>query len=393
VTTAERRSSLWRLPAVRSLFAVNALAFLSYSLLISALPAHASQLGYGLTAAGSVTTVFLVATVLAQAAVPALVHRLGLGPVLLAGLLSLGLPAPLYLLAEDVRWFAVVSAVRGFGFAVVTVLGATVAAQAVPPERRGESLGIYGLAIALPTIAAVPGGAALTLAGSFGWVAAASAAPVLACLFVPRLVRALGPPPEPGSAGGAARAAVRAALLPSVLLTVVTLAGAGFFTFLPIERPDGSLAAVALLLYGLTSAASRWQAGVLVDRVGARLLLPTALALGVLGLVLLAGGLVADGAPATALVLAGALLLGVTYGAVQNLTLVLALARAGDGPTATVSAVWNACYDSGTAIGALLVGLVAAEAGLPLTYVFTAVLLALALPLAVSLPRALRSAG
>jgi hypothetical protein len=66
---------------------------------------------------------------------------------------------------------------------------------------------------------------------------------------------------------------------------------------------------------------------------------------------------------------------------------VLALARAGDGPAATVSAVWNACYDSGTAIGALLVGAVAAGIGLPATYVLTAGLLAVVLPLAAALGR------
>jgi hypothetical protein len=55
--------------------------------------------------------------------------------------------------------------------------------------------------------------------------------------------------------------------------------------------------------------------------------------------------------------------------------------------------VWNASYDGGTALGALVVGLVAAQAGLPLTYVLVAVLLTLTLPLAVTLPRALRSAG
>jgi predicted MFS family arabinose efflux permease len=395
MTAVGQRSSLWRLPAVRSLVALNVLGFLSYSLLLSALPAHAAALGYGLTAAGSVTTVFLVATVLAQVTVPALVHRLGLGPVLIGGLLALGLPSPLYLLAEDVRWFAVVSAVRGIGFAVLTVLGSTVAAEAVPPERRGESIGIYGLAIAVPTIAAVPGGVALTLAGHFGLVAALSAAPVLACAFVPGLVRAVGARAEPGSGGAGSRAAVRAALAPSLVLLVVTFAGAGFFTFLPIERPDGSLAAVALLLYGLASAVCRWRAGVLVDRLGARLLLPGSLAAGVLGLGLLALGLVTDGAPGAGAVLVGALLLGVAYGAVQNLTLVLALARAGDGPTATVSAVWNACYDTGTAIGALLLGAVAAGIGLPTSYLLTAALLAVVLPLAAALGRtALRpSAG
>jgi MFS family permease len=392
VTTAERRGSLWRLPAVRSLVAVNLLAFLSYSLLLSALPAHAAELGSGLTAAGSVTTVFLLATVAAQATVPALVARFGVGRVLVAGLLALGLPAPLYLLADDVRWFAVVSVVRGFGFAVITVLGSTIAAQAVPPERRGESIGIYGLAVSVPTLVAVPGGTALTLAGHFPVVAALAAAPVVATVFVPGLVRALRGPGSARQERGS-RAAVRAALVPSVLLLLVTFAGAGLLTFLPIERPDGALAAVALFAFGVSTALARWQAGLLVDRLGARVLLPAGMACGVGGLLLVALGLHLHDATGTTAVLAGVLVLGIAYGSVQNLTLVLAFARAGEAQQATVSAVWNACFDSGTAIGALVVGAVAASAGLPLTYVFVAVALALALPLAVTLPRSLRSAG
>ncbi|CCH86883.1 Arabinose efflux permease family protein [Modestobacter italicus] len=387
MTVVQRRTSLWRLPAIRSLVGLNVLGFLSYSLLLSALPAHAAGLGSGLTAAGSVTTVFLVATVLAQAAVPALVARLGAGPVLVVGLVAMGAPSPLYLLADDVRWFAVVSVARGIGFAVLTVLGSTLAAQAVPAARRGESIGIYGLAISLPTLAAVPGGTALTLAGHFPVVAGLAAAPVLAVVFVPGLVRAIGRPAEPERAGSS-RAAVRAAALPSLLLLVVTLAGGGLVTFLPIERPDGVLAAAALLAFGLGTAVCRWGAGVLADRSGARVLLPGALALGVAGLLLVALGLRTDGGGAA--VLAGSAALGAGYGAVQNLTLVLALARAGEGRTATVSAVWNACFDTGTAVGALAVGAVAAQLGLPVTYVLVAVLLAAVLPVAVTLPRALR---
>jgi predicted MFS family arabinose efflux permease len=389
VTKAEQRSSLWRLPAVRSLFAVTVLGISSFSLLLSALPAHAADTGAGLTAAGSVTTVFLVVTVLVQGTVPALVRRWGLGPVLAGGLVALGLPAPLYLLGDDVRWLVAVSAVRGIGFAVLTVLGSTIAAQAVPPERRGESIGIFGLGAAVPSLVAVPAGAALTLAGHFAWVAVVAAASLLALGFVPGLVRALGRPPEVAAPGGS-RAAVRAAAAPSLVLLVVTLAGGGLVTFLPIERPDGWLAAVALLVFGLSTALCRWQAGVLVDRMGARALLPATLASGVVGMLLVALGLRSDGTPGAGTVLAGVLALGVAYGAVQNLTLVIALARVGEGQTATVSAVWNACYDSGTAIGALAVGAVAAELGLPLTYVLVALCLALVLPLAVTLPRALR---
>jgi predicted MFS family arabinose efflux permease len=117
----------------------------------------------------------------------------------------------------------------------------------------------------------------------------------------------------------------------------------------------------------------------------------TVLLTGIAGLLLVAAGLHA-GTGGDPVVLAGAAAFGLTYGAVQNLTLVIALARAGERGTETVSAVWNACYDSGTAIGALAVGAVATQLGLPLTYAVVAGLLALVLPMALTLPRALRSA-
>ena len=380
------RASLWRLPAVRAMFAVTLLGITSYALLLSALPAYAAGTGAGLVAAGSATTVFLVATVLAQGTVPALVRRWGLAPVLSAGLVALGAPAPLYLAGDDVRWLLAVSAVRGVGFAVLTVLGAAIAAQAVPPERRGESIGIYGLGAALPTLAAVPGGAALTLAGHFPWVAVLAASALLALPFVPGLVRALGPSPD-DAAPGSSRAAVRASAAPSLVLLTVTLAGGGLVTFLPIERPDGALATTALLLFGLSTAFCRWRVGVLVDRIGARVLLPAALGSGVAGLALVALGLSTAGPAGTGSLLLGGLGLGVAYGAVQNLTLVVSLARAGEGRTATVSAMWNASFDTGTAIGALAVGAVAAGLGLPVTYLLVAVLLALVLPVAVAVGR------
>jgi len=73
---------------------------------------------------------------------------------------------------------------------------------------------------------------------------------------------------------------------------------------------------------------------------------------------------------------------GIGFGAAQNLTLLAAFARAGEGGTTAASAMWNAAFDGGTAAGALLVGVVAAGIGLDLTYVVVAVLLAAAVPLA-----------
>jgi len=295
----------------------------------------------------------------------------------------MGLPSPFYVLDDGLGWISALSAVRGAGFAVLTVLGATLAARVAPPERRGESVGLYGLAIAIPNLVAVPAGVALVLDGHVGWLAWLAASPVLGAFLVPLLVRSVAPEPGSGPAG-TRRAAVRAALLPSAVLFLVTMAGGGLVTFLPIERPDGVLATVALLLFGVTGAVTRWRSGTLSDRLGTGLLLPLALVVAAVGLVLTAVGL----GGGTGWVLAGAAVFGAGYGAAQNLTLVAAFARAGNAGTTTASAMWNASFDAGTAIGALVLGFVAAGIGLDWTYVVVGASLAAAVPLASAAARA-----
>jgi predicted MFS family arabinose efflux permease len=381
--TVEKQASLWRAPAMRALVGVTVLGFASYCLTLASLPTYAVQGGARASTAGIVTAVLLVVTIAVQAVVPALTARFGQARVLVIGLVALGAPSPLYAVDDGLLWLSALSAVRGIGFAVLTVLGATLAAQVAPVERRGEAIGIYGLSIAVPNLIAVPAGVALVLDGHAGWLAWLAASPLLGLAFVPTLVRAM-PPAEVQGRAGAGRTAAMAALAPSVVLLVVTLAGGGLVTFLPIERPEGALATAALLLFGLTGAVTRWGAGLLADRLGSRRLLPAALGLGAVGLVAVAAGLVAgDG-----WVLVGAAVFGAGFGAVQNLTLLSAFARAGAGGATSASAMWNASFDAGTAAGALGLGIIAVGLGLPWTYVLTAALLVAVLPVALASTRA-----
>ena len=378
--TTGHRTSLWRLPAMRALVGATGLGFAGYCLTLASLPAYAVTAGASADTAGVVTAVFLLVTVAGQSVVPALTARFGLGPVLAAGLLLLGAPSPLYVLDDGIAWLSAVSAVRGAGFAVLTVLGAVLAAQVAPAGRRGESIGLYGLAIAVPNLLAVPAGVALVLDGHAAALAWLAASPVLALPLVPGLARTVH---WERAAGGSSRQAVRAALAPSVVLLLITLAGGGLMTFLPIERPDGALATAALLLFGITGALTRWRAGLLADRVGTARLLPAALVVGAAGLAAVALGL----GTTDAVVLAGAAVFGAGYGAVQNLTLVTAFARAGQSGSTAASAMWNASFDTGTAVGALVLGLVAAGVGLPWTYVLVAGVLLAGLPTALTATR------
>lgn len=355
MTAAAAAGSLWRLPAVRRLVAVTLLGFVGFAATLAALPWWAVQGGATLGRAGLVTTAMLTTTVLTQAMVPTMVRRFGSGRSLALGLVALGAPSPLYLLSSDLLSLMAVSAVRGTGFAVLTVVGSTLTWSLAPPGRHGEAAGIYGLAIGLTGVAAVPGAVALAQNVGFVPVALLATVPVLA---VPSALRMARDDRTAGVAGAVPRhgRAVVAVLVPSVLLLVVTLAGSGVVTFLPIERPDGLSAPLTLLLFGATSAVARWRAGMLADRIGTRLLLPAAAVLGAAGLGGVTAALLVGDDPL--LLVAGAVA-GVGYGAVQNLTLVAAFARVDPVDTPTASAVWNLCFDGGTAVGAVVVGALA----------------------------------
>lgn len=394
--TTTTEGSLWRLEGIRQLVTVTLLGFVGFAATLSALPWWAVQGGATLAQAGLVTTAMLTATVATQTAVPALVRRFGSGRSLAGGLLALGLPAPLLALTSDLVPLLLISAVRGTGFAVLTVVGSTLTFTLAPRGRHGEAAGIYGLAIGLTSVAVVPGAVALAQNVGFWPVAVLATLPVLAVPYALRMARQEAAATSTACDGAPRHMhAVLAVAVPSLLLLVVTLAGSGLVTFLPIERPLGLLAPAGLLLFGATSALFRWRAGLLADRVGTRRLLPSSAVVCAVGLAGVGLGLVLD---RDWVVLSGAAVGGVGYGAVQNLTLVAAFARVDPVDTPTASAVWNLCFDGGTAVGAVAVGALAAwgasggePVGIPAALGVTAALVLLAAPL--GLIRASRASG
>lgn len=405
---AARAGSLWRLPAMRLLALYTLAGFTGFFATMSALPAWIAQRGIAGSLAGLVTTMLLIATVLTQTMVPRLLQRFGMTTTLAIGSVALGAPSLLFLVDGGYGWVLAICAARGIGFGILTVLGSMLTARIVPPERRGEAVGIYGLAIAVPNLLAVAGGVALVATGNFAVVAILGAAPLLGLATVRALARAAGPGdgpaigidgrrspadqdggPADGAARGAAgsraarRAARNAAFGPAIVLTAVTLANGGYMTYLPIARPDGALATLALLVWGATGALARWRVGLFADRSGLRLLLPSASVLSGVGIGIVVGGIVGGGTAGAAVVLIGSAVLGVGYGSAQNLTLVAAFIRARHRETTTVSAVWNVGFDAGTAIGSALVGALTVVMAIPGALALTTVLIAASLPLAV----------
>jgi predicted MFS family arabinose efflux permease len=312
--------------------------------------------------------VLLTATVLAQLAVPRALVSWGTGRVLVAGLLLLGVPAPGYLLSDRLGWVLGLSAVRGLGFGILTVVGSTVVAHLVPAGRRGAAIGVYGLAVAVPNLLLLPGSVPVADRWGFGPVFWAAALPVLGVPSALRLARVLRDAghvrPVGADEGSPGRLRALSGIVPpTVVLFSVTMAGGAVLTFAP-QLTDSATAALVLLIMGITAAVSRWLIGALADRRGARPFLAPTLTCAAAAMAVCAWAVASEQG---VVLIAAATALGLCYGALQNLTLVVAFAAVGPQQLPTASAVWNIGFDAGTASGAVLAGVLATAYSFPLS--------------------------
>lgn len=365
------------------------LGFCGYAVLLPVAPLWAVDGGADAGEAGLVNGVLLGATVVTQLAVPGALRRFGWAPVLGVGMVLLGVSAAAYSLSSDLVPVLTWSAVRGIGFGVLTVTGSAAVAALVDPARRGEAIGAYGLAVAFPNLVLLPAGPWLADNLGFPAVFALAALPLVGVPAALRLSAALAEAvpdlvaPEPGATVATGdRRAYRPLLRPTVLLLSVTLAGGAAITFAPQMVPSALGASLGLFAMGLMAALGRWRVGRVADRHGPDRFLPALVLLTVAGSGLVAWSLVTTDA-ATAWFVVAMAVLGLAYGALQNLTLVVAFASVSRHHHNLASAVWNVGFDLGTAAGSVLVGAIAVQASFDRAFWVVAVLALLVLPVSV----------
>ena len=348
--------------------------FLGFQLLLSVVPLYASDMGGGSSGAGLATAAFMLSTVLTQVTMPRLLGRFGYRKVLVVGLLFLGLPAFLYSFVGGVPGILAVTLARGIGFGIVTVVFAALVVELAPPERRGEALGLFGVAITLPTIFCNPLGLWLVDASGYAIVFLLGGFSPLLALFVVALIHNDSFSRTDEGKAGFLEGLRRGPLLRLFLIFAAATSATGVMvTFLPLALPDAGLfsPAMALLVFGLASTLSRLWAGRFGDRRDPHLLLAPGLLASALGTAALP-----HGGPTT---LGGAVLFGVGLGLLQNSTLMLTMNRVADDERGLGSTLWNVSFDAGTGIGAFFFGFLVGVGGFDLAFYLSAAVLLLAL--------------
>jgi len=343
---------------------------------LAAVPMYAAAAGSA-SAGGLANGALLAATVAAELATPRFVARVGYRWALSIGLVLLGAPALVLLATAALPAIVAVNAARGVGFAITVTAGGALTAQLIPQERRGEGLALVGLVGGVPSLLTLPLGAWAAVHWGFGPVFVLTAVvPLLAVATVPGL-----PGRATTAAGhlGVVRSLRHGALARPATVFAASAAAAGVVvTFLPLALSHHAswVAPAALLLQPTTATLGRWLAGRHGDRHGqSRLLLP--------GLGLSMAGVLAMAVTASdALVLAGAATFGAGFGVLQNATLSLMYARVPATGFSAVSAIWNAGYDLGMAVGAAGVALLVTAVGFGPAFVVTGLAMVPALWLA-----------
>jgi MFS family permease len=349
---------------------------IGFYLPLAAVPMYAAAAGSA-TAGGLANGSLLVATVAGELATPRFVARVGYRWALTVGLVLLGAPALVLLATASFPAVFAVNALRGVGFAITVTAGGALTASLIPDARRGEGLALVGLVGGVPSLLALPFGAWAATHWGFGPVfVLTAAAPVLAMVTVPWL------PSRDATASehhGVASSLRRGALMRPAAIFAASAAAAGVVvTYLPLALSHNAswVAPAALLLQPAASTAGRWVAGRLGDRSGQSRLLVPGLAMSIAGVVAMA--VVAS----DALVLIGAATFGAGFGVLQNASLSLMYARVPASGFGAVSAIWNAGYDLGMAVGAAGVALLVTAMGFGPAFLVTGLAMVPALWLA-----------
>lgn len=370
--------------SLRLLWAGAFAFFVSFFLLLAALPLYARAVGIEDRAIGGVLGSFAFAAMLVRPWAGWAADRYGRRPLMLAGTLVFVVASLAYSFTAGVAGLLAVRLLHGCGMGLYPTAASAVVADLAPPERRGALMGNFGAAANLAMAFAPIAGIALVDRAGFiplFWLSAAIAVAALLLTHpLPETGRSRGPIPfSPGAMVSPA------ALFPSSLLFLLMLSYGAQLTFLPLHaQTQGVNPALFFLIFALVVTAVRGWAGRLSDRVGR-----VAVAVG--GLTLTAAALAVQALTrgAASLVAAGALY-GLGFGAATTALMAWCMDVVDAANRGRAMGTYYTALELGIGLGGLLAGFGVAAVGFGATFLIAAgaALAAAALALARGRPRA-----
>ena len=360
------------------------LFFFCFHLLLTTLPLYIQDLGATEAQIGFIMGLFAVASILARIVVGRVVDGWGRKPALLIGA-GIFASAPLMYLAARSLWAILgVRVFHGLGMAFFITAYLALVTDMAPQSRRGEAIGLAGMASSLALLSAPATGMHLLQETGFRGIFVVSSGFGMLSLVTISLIRDRFRARLEDSPSLSLKAVVakRAIVFPSLLIIVMATGFGATITFLPLLTVRRSVSGIGYFFtaYAISNLLGQPLAGRMSDTLGRRrVILP--------GFLLISISLFIIGRIHSSVVLLGA---AVIYGLAMGLarpSLDATLADAAPSEArGTVMGFGSGCFDLGMGLGSLGLGFVAAVWGYEVMYSGVALLTLVAASMLVLIP-------
>ncbi|MFS0750201.1 MFS transporter [Oceanobacillus sp. 1P07AA] len=338
------------------IWVANFFVFLGFQMTLPTIPLFVKELGGSDQMVGIIVGIFTFSALLIRPYAGHALESKGRGFVYLLGLGIFVISVGAYAFTASLVLLVIIRIVQGVGWGFSTTAGGTVATDLIPPKRRGEGMGYFGLSgnIAL----AFGPSLGLTLAGiiSFSQLFLFCAVfGLIALLFALKIhYKKVNLSPHKTQA---ARFDVfeKSALQPSILLFFITFAFGGIATFLPLHALERGVEGIQLyfLIFAIFIMISRTFSGQIYDRKGHKyIFLPAAI-------IIFVSMLLLSWLPSTTILLTAAACFGLGFGAIQPALQAWAVNKAPNNRKGMANATFFSSFDLGVGIGAILFGQIA----------------------------------
>ncbi len=350
---------------------------ISFYLLIVIISAYAMDSFKASSAeAGIASSLFVVGALISRLLFGRFIEKSGQKKMLCTGLTANLAVTLLYFIADNILLLYGVRFLHGAAFGMITSVAATVAANIIPKERRGEGLAFFGLSVTLATAIGPFLGMYLYRFESYDMVFTVSAAAALMALlfgiFTATSEVKLTANQTAELTGFKLRNFLEPKAIPiCILVTVIYMCYSSLTSFLtPYAREIDLLesASFFFLVYAIVVFVSRPFIGRIFDMKGANVIMYPAIFIFAVGMLLVSRSYTGF------VLLLSAALLGLTCGSIQLTTQTIAVQLSPQHRLGLANSTFFMSVDIGVAIGPLLFGLLLPFAGYRNLYTFSAIL-------------------
>ncbi|KAB7707576.1 MFS transporter [Bacillus aerolatus] len=347
----------------------NFFIFLGFQMTLPTIPLFVEHLGGSDQLIGIITGVFTFSALLFRPYAGHSLETKGRQFVYMLGLAIFVLSVGSFGFAFSIAFLFVLRTVQGIGWSFSTTATGTIATDLIPPKRRGEGMGYFGLSGNLAM--AIGPALGLTLAGSISFtmlfLICAALGAVALTLSTKVRYKKVEPPKEPTT-----RAKFdifeKTAIKPSLLLFFITITFGGISTFLPLYTVQKEIAGIEMyfLIFALFLMISRTFSGRIYDAWGHIAVFLPGTFIVFIAMILLAW------LPSSTVLFTAAALYGLGFGSVSPALQAWSVNQAPNDRKAMANATFFSFFDLGVGVGAVLFGQIAFLFGYQEIYIASA---------------------